>query len=757
MYPEAVVSGVTNDYYSPGVCVTGGANIYNCYISQTKNALQIDGGDVYAENTTFDGGAVANIDVGGSGEVTLKNCVTSKSSDPSGLLGIGIHPKNAAAKITLEGTFKQYNWLRYDDLPSNYQSYLYDIYKTAAYADYTYEYGGETYVNMGLLCTTDTGSFTQAQAQTVITDHTGNDYGFIEQEAASVYATVYTAKGTEGSPEMVGTASYSPRTNGQHASAPVCSFDFTSKNYQAKTAGNAQYCYYDSATKLVNIGLSAGGSKSWNTSILTPKKNGKTLPYTVSMGGTDYTGKSITFSAVGDYEVTYSYTDPYNYDVDGNAYSADYTKTVTVHVAIPQYAAAFTYAGAAGTYDAKLVIGSDNNTYVMPDVSATSDTIGSTTVGGQTVYFPIVTVNPTKLNGNDAYKNGKGFYFAPVFSELNITDYDQSSGAVAYTYSASSAAWPHGRAAIDGPDKAVFGYTGTGPYGRSMNAQYYKFKANNLGPCYTTNDIEQNNDASERLVKYYYISNDGTTYYYYVKYSFTKLTYKASGSCVAEGSLVTMADGSKKLVEDVKPGDEVLSWSFYKGAYEVQTVMANMDEGTEAWVVLTLHFSDGTEVRTMYSHGFFDATRGTMVYLDTENVKNYLGDAFIKQSATGDNETVTLTDYSIKTEIIGAYTVLTAHNYNCLVNDMLSCCPEPECPGLFEYFELDGNMRYDEAKMQQDIETYGVYEYADLAECMTEEMFDALDARYFKISAEKYGWSAENIIEIFNMYMADYK
>jgi hypothetical protein len=214
-----------------------------------------------------------------------------------------------------------------------------------------------------------------------------------------------------------------------------------------------------------------------------------------------------------------------------------------------------------------------------------------------------------------------------------------------------------------------------------------------------------------------------------------------------------MADGTKKPVEDVKTGDMVKTWSFYDGRYEDRAVVANMYHGTHEWQVLTLDFSDGTSVRTVYDHGFYDVELNRHAYITAGNVEDYIGDRFIKQSENGENKTVVLTGYKVTTETVGAYTVLTQQNYNCLVNDMLTCCPEPQTAGLFEFFDVGDDMKYDEEKMLADIEKYGVYSYEDLADGMTEEMFNAINAKYFKISAEKYGFDRQDIIDIFNMYM----
>ena len=46
-------------------------------------------------------------------------------------------------------------------------------------------------------------------------------------------------------------------------------------------------------------------------------------------------------------------------------------------------------------------------------------------------------------------------------------------------------------------------------------------------------------------------------------------------------------------------------------------------------------------------------------------------------------------------------------------------------------------MNYDEEAMQADIEKYGLYTYEDFKGLMTEDLFNALPWKYFKIAVGK--------------------
>ncbi|MBE6740813.1 MAG: hypothetical protein E7570_00765 [Ruminococcaceae bacterium] len=753
-YAELVTTGITNEYYSPGVWINGNANIYNSYVSEAKNAIEIKEGTVVIENTTVSGGAFSNIQIGNA-KVTLKNCETESSV--SGIKGLGIYISSNTCKLNIEGSLKQHNWLKSSDVPSNYSSVLSSFYNDSNYA---YTVDGTKYVNMGILCMNETGDISLSDAQNIINDSTNIDYGFVEKSAFGHTGTVYTAKATMGT-STFNTSKYSPTVNGQHPILPSASFDFANKNYKAKTAGDNTYCYYDTATDKVLISFETGSNKVWDTSILTVSKNSNSISPTVAMGSTDYTNKSITFTDEGDYDVVYTYTDPYNYNADGSAYNVTYTKTVHISVSVitPEtviYNAEFSYVGDWAN-SAKQVIGSDNKTYVMPDVSGTSTKIGSTTVGGKTVYYPIVSVSATSSNGNTAYSNGKGYYFAPAFNAINIKDYNQSTGSVQYTYNSSTTTWPHGKSSSAGPDSAVFGYASGAayanqPYGRSMDTKYYGFGSNNNGLCYTSNEIEKDNTASTHLVQYHYVSNDGTTYYYYIQYSFSAMTY-SSGSCVTPDTLVTLADGSQKRADELTMDDDILVWNFETGEYDSAKFIFIDTDPESTYNVVHLYFSDGTETKLISEHGYFDVELGKYVYITEDNYRDYIGDHFVKLESIEDNTwtTVELIDSEITEEVTTPFGPTTQGGFCFYVDGLLSMPGGVE--GMFNIFDVNTEaMTYDFEALQSDIETYGLYTYEDFEDIIPEEVFEMCGGAYLKIAVGKGLITWDRIVEIANRY-----
>lgn len=227
------------------------------------------------------------------------------------------------------------------------------------------------------------------------------------------------------------------------------------------------------------------------------------------------------------------------------------------------------------------------------------------------------------------------------------------------------------------------------------------------------------------------------------------------GGCVTGDTLVTMADGSTKRIDEVTFEDELLVWDFYNGEYAVVPAAIISNHGYADRNVITLNFEDGTNVKVVELHQFFDADSNELVSIDAESVANYVGHSFVKRDGEG-YKTVKLEDYNVEYKNTDSYGIVSALHYNILVDDMFSADYPYLVYDLMTYFEVGDNMVYDEEKMNADVATYGLYTYDEFAEYMTCEEFDAMNIQYMKISVGKGYYTYEGILELIERWLAGY-
>ena len=172
--------------------------------------------------------------------------------------------------------------------------------------------------------------------------------------------------------------------------------------------------------------------------------------------------------------------------------------------------------------------------------------------------------------------------------------------------------------------------------------------------------------------------------------------------------------------------------------------------------IVNLHFSDGTVVRVIDEHAFWNVNLNKYVYLRDDGAK-YIGDMFNKQAiASNGNLTwtnVKLVDVVITNEVTTAWSPVTAEHLCYYVNGMLSM------PGGIEsflnIFEVDPDtMMYDKVKMQNDIDTYGLFTYEEFNAIVNVpvEIFYAFDCSSFKVAIGKGLMTEQGLIKLVDSY-----
>ena len=204
-----------------------------------------------------------------------------------------------------------------------------------------------------------------------------------------------------------------------------------------------------------------------------------------------------------------------------------------------------------------------------------------------------------------------------------------------------------------------------------------------------------------------------------------------AGSCVAAGTLITLADGSRKAVEELTGDELLLVWNLETGSYDAAPIVF-VDSDPEAdYEIIELGFSDGTSVKVISEHGFFDYDLARYVYLD-ENAARYIGHRFVNESG----RVVTLTDVELYTQRTTAWSPVTFGHLCYYTNGMLSM--PGGISGLFNIFQVDKHlMAYDPEAMRADIETYGLFAIEDFGGLISEEAFYAFNGAWLKVAMGK--------------------
>lgn len=230
------------------------------------------------------------------------------------------------------------------------------------------------------------------------------------------------------------------------------------------------------------------------------------------------------------------------------------------------------------------------------------------------------------------------------------------------------------------------------------------------------------------------------------------VTVTEDGGCLVEGTIVTLADGTKKPVENLKAGDMLLVFNHETGTYDVAPLLVNTHATAEAdyYTVISLQFSNGEVLKIADEHAVFSKTANKYVYINASNAYEFIGHEFVSSVYENNvwvSKTVTLDNVTITEECVRIFTPVSAWHMNVIAGNMLTLSGR-----TVNFFEYDETMKYNEEKMQEDIEKYGLYTYEDFKDYVPEEVFNAFPFKYFKVAIEKGEYSWEQLMFLLSEY-----
>lgn len=135
-------------------------------------------------------------------------------------------------------------------------------------------------------------------------------------------------------------------------------------------------------------------------------------------------------------------------------------------------------------------------------------------------------------------------------------------------------------------------------------------------------------------------------------------------TCLIGDTLITMSDGSEKRIDTLRVGDKILSYNpetDYLEEDEVTYSDSTENKQHDNFDVWT--FSDGTIIKTVHRHRFYNVERNAMVYMDEWKIGEH--------GRRKDGVLVTLVSHENVKETVNHYTIFTK-NQNYFANGLLS-------------------------------------------------------------------------------------
>ena len=709
------------------VAVNGeSCTIKNSYISGGRSALYVKSSKVDVSNTTLHGGAYCNMIVDSTTTVTLRDVTLEQKEEDCTLvsgskrMGLGIVVNNDGAQIKLGGEFKTYNWVSKEQITKYVGTYSTILKPYFEDSSFSHTYNGSNYIcpsiifacNWDLVNSVDNGTNLLSCEQSNKNDFFARDINMTlmgETFSGGIYAI---NSSFELNNSTIEGSDFLPNNYG------VIEPSFSYKNDLNEGISN----YGDDG--VIKATINEGETITLDFSGITILKHDQPLDYTLSVTPTaTIDGKKITFSdSSSDYIVSISASLAYALNKDGEKKELEdsdiyhYQWTVPVQLTInsekpgPAWEEGMQTTGGhlwlvknSGTSDpdyteaVRIYDGITINYYNKDGLFVTRDLSNET---------PQPTIDTSKNAGVVTFDDGLTVEIQMQMPKP-ITEYTfQICNTQLYFYRSSNVR--NNRDAIT----ITFTYTCRDPKGKESEqfVKTFKFDTSNPGVYIKLDSFKQE--------KYETCSGE-------------------PGSCFAIGTLITMADGSQKAIENITQQDKILAWDFNKGCYVASDIFCVTNHGEDEYKIAHLEFSDGSDIEIISEHGMFDATTNRFENITTSNASDFVGHEFIKRGANDEIVKVLLKDVEIVNKITSAYSIISANYLNVIANEYWTLDPSIY---FLVPFEINNEYMFDAKAMENDIETYGLMEYAEFepyAPFMTEGQFNAGSGKYIKIALGK--------------------
>ena len=746
--PREVDGEKTRYYYQlSSVVAKGNATVQNCYIYGGRTNIFVDTGNVTIKDSILECGTVSNVQIQSTAEYTvtfenvttiqyqvnptLDNPLTTDVDETKNIMlgtGILVGPDTTSnPTIVLNGNFKQYNWVTREDHDAVSSEVAKKIIEGAVNATaYNHTINGKTASNLGIIY--------MNEASATVTNNTGLPYKHGTVSISGQNGKVYSLQGATGS-QIYSDYVNADRTtvNGDY----IPRFDFNLGNQELSYDGSEDTRYmYGDKNGITALYQDGDAALTLDLSKLATIYKYDSMNYTVtavcknSSGNTlTATNGVVTLSAQGSYTLVFTVNDNIFYNKNGETITKSVTRTYTVPL-----------------------------TLTVKEANIKNAVVNITKTALDGVYT---------LSGLDDYKLRINFLEA-----ISVTDYDNKGNGTTVSLSSNIASATLTPASVN-----VFttAYTITVTYtdGSVLTVNFSKISGsspgtktaivNTSGGLYFITDGALNNKPTESssqnkctITSVSFKGNSGSTVTNDTDVTVTWALGSSSGSttsCLAAGTMITLADGTKRAVEDLRKGDIVMSFDHVTGKLTTESVIIVVKTAQDNYHKNTFVFDDGTELVTINEHGIFDLDLNMYVNIDHANYEQFIGHRFVSVDTNGNIGTKTLVDVITVLESGYKYDIVTNGTLNYVAEDTLSVTHV--LVDVINTFDFGENLMYDAEKMYRDIETYGLYTYDEWAEYCDISVFEEYNIPVMKVGITKGLYTKEYIISLINTYVLD--
>jgi len=219
-------------------------------------------------------------------------------------------------------------------------------------------------------------------------------------------------------------------------------------------------------------------------------------------------------------------------------------------------------------------------------------------------------------------------------------------------------------------------------------------------------------------------------------------------TCVKKGTMITLADGSQKKVENITLQDKLLTFNFYSGKLDSNYPMYIVEHKNVVSAIINITLENGTSLQMSDWQCFFDTDSRDYFDIDYRNYRDSIG-RNIMYVENGVVKNLKIVDASLNIEECDSYEIFTEYNKNFIANGILTLEPETWLKGVYT---INEDLKIDQEKYLQDVQTYGLYTFDEFADVVSKENFKKLNIADKKISVGKGLTDEKWLFDLYHEY-----
>ncbi len=212
-------------------------------------------------------------------------------------------------------------------------------------------------------------------------------------------------------------------------------------------------------------------------------------------------------------------------------------------------------------------------------------------------------------------------------------------------------------------------------------------------------------------------------------------------ACLTSGTIITMANGTYKNIEDIEVGDYVKTFDHLTNEYVSSMVYLVYKSDTKEHY-FTLNFESGSSLNIVGLHSLFNKEENKYVRLSMDNVSSYIGKHFYNATSKSWDK---LTSYAYSTDKKEYYSIYTESTFNVISNNLLSLSSDTDFE--YEIFEFNNDLSINTNKLNEDINKYGLLEFEDCVYVTDYDVYKRFNLQYYYIWLGKDNQKAKNAID----------